>query len=322
MNVAKRLVCTLLSVLVFAGVFAAAPSVMAASGAKPVIEEIEHKGGGYVEVDFDDDVSYRSLSLRLKDTRGKTYRTQIVKTDDDGIDFRILGFRANRTYKLTIRGVSLEGANNFTNVKGRFRIAKGASRARIEDIEYKGNGRVEVDFEDDISYYGKLRVIVKDTTGKSYRTTVTKSDDDEINFRVRSFRPGRQYRFTIKGICQAGAGKNVSVSGSFAIPSSGKVAFEKVEYDLDDQELKVDFKNNVRYKNPRVVIKDSSGKSYSAQITDRDEDDMEIRVALTPGRQYTLTIHGIKEENARSYGKAKTTFTVQNDDDDGDDDDD
>ena len=50
-----------------------------------------------------------------------------------------------------------------------------------ESVKYEGGGRVEVEFYGDVEWKN-TKVKVKDTSGKRYKTTIIKYDDDEIEF--------------------------------------------------------------------------------------------------------------------------------------------
>ena len=60
---------------------------------------------------------------------------------------------------------------------------------------------------------------------------------------------------------------------------------------------------------------DSSGRSLSVRILDRDDDSIEVRVSgLTAGKKYTVKVSGVRSKNSTgSYGSASKTFTARND---------
>ena len=61
---------------------------------------------------------------------------------------------------------------------------------------------------------------------------------------------------------------------SAAIPAmAASASIRKTEYEGSGK-VEVDFKKDVQYKNAKVTVKDSSGKSYTAKITEKDEDDL------------------------------------------------
>lgn len=188
-----------------------------------------------------------------------------------------------------------------------------SKKVTIEEIEYKGKGRVEVDFSHDVSYKN-LKISVKDSTKKSYTVKIVSKDNDELKFNVVNFKQGTKYTLTISGIKRKGASTYGSVSSSFRIPAAQKPIIKKIECDLDNNEISVEFKNRVMYNNAKVSIKDSNGKNYTAKITDKDDDEIEISVrGLKRGKKYIITIIGIKHVDAKSYGSISKTFTAYND---------
>lgn len=94
--------------------------------------------------------------------------------------------------------------------------------------------------------------------------------------------------------------------------SSNAPKFQKIEYDKNG-EVDVDFYGNVKYKSPKITVKDSSGNAYTAKITDREnyDDDMEFKVYnIRTGRTYTFTISGIKKVSGTSYTSVTGKFYV------------
>ena len=75
--------------------------------------------------------------------------------------------------------------------------------------------------------------------------------------------------------------------------------------------IDVDFKKDVQYKNVRVKVKDSSGKSCTVKIVDKDEDSISFYVKnLLPGKKYTYTISGVRAGKSGSYKSVKGSFTT------------
>ncbi len=94
-----------------------------------------------------------------------------------------------------------------------------ASKLKIEEVQYEGKGKVEVDF------YGKVKwktpkVTVKDSAGKKYSAKVLKKDSDDITFRINKYTPGEKYKFTISGVKKRGAKKFTKVNGTVRIPAA------------------------------------------------------------------------------------------------------
>ena len=182
--------------------------------------------------------------------------------------------------------------------------------ASIRKVEYEGNGKVDVDFYASVNYR-KVKVTVKDSKGKKIGARIIERDDDDLSFVISGHKPGKKYRFTIKGIKRIGEGVYGSVSGSFRIPSSkGSIPVREVEYDAEDRDVDFSFGCRVEWKKPKVTVTDGS-RHYNAWIKDLDDDDLEVKVdALTRGKTYRYTITGIRRVGSTSYTTVSGSFTA------------
>lgn len=72
----------------------------------------------------------------------------------------------------------------------------------------------------------------------------------------------------------------------------------------------VDFNSErVRYKSAKVKVKDEAGKSHSATILEKDDDDITFRIDNPKaGAKYTFTISGVRVGKSGSYGSVKGSF--------------
>lgn len=93
-----------------------------------------------------------------------------------------------------------------------------------EDVEYEGNGRVEVEFKSDV-VWKKPVVTVKDSSGKTYKATIVKRDNDDITFVIKGYKAGKKYNFTISGVKKRGTSGYGKVKGSFTIPKAAPKAY-------------------------------------------------------------------------------------------------
>ena len=93
---------------------------------------------------------------------------------------------------------------------------------KVEDVEYKGKGVVEVDFVGHVKYK-KAKVTLKDNKGKKYRAKILKRDDDEIKFKIKNYKAGRTYTATISGVKKWKAKKYTKVKSRVRINKSGKL---------------------------------------------------------------------------------------------------
>ena len=189
-----------------------------------------------------------------------------------------------------------------------------ASAPKIEDIEYDGGGKVEVDFYGKVSYHNSS-VSVKDADGKTYKAQITERDDDDLTFKIKNYKKGKKYRFTIKGIAKRGSGNYSSVSGKVKIPSA-KVAVKEVDYDVEDKAVEIDFKDKVKWDSPTVSIADSQGSEYCLSILEKDNDSIEVSVdALTIGETYSYTITGVNSQGQSGSRTITGTFIARDIDD-------
>ena len=96
-----------------------------------------------------------------------------------------------------------------------------------------------------------------------------------------------------------------------AIPAMAATAsIKRTEYEGSGY-VEVDFKMDVQYKSAKVTVKDSDGKSYTAKISDKDEDDMTFKVSgIKDGKTYKYTISGVRSGGSGSYDKVSGSFKV------------
>lgn len=180
-----------------------------------------------------------------------------------------------------------------------------------EEVKYLGKGKVEVEFYGDVAYKN-VKVAVKDTSGKTYKASIYKKDDDELRFKVKNYKSGKRYNFTISGVRERGTDGYGNVTGSFKIKKAKtKISVEEVKY-LGKGKVEVEFYRDVAYKNAKVTVKDTSGKSYDASIYKKDDDELRFKVKdYKAGKTYKFTISGVKKIGAASYGKASGTFKIK-----------
>lgn len=193
---------------------------------------------------------------------------------------------------------------------------------RIEEVEYKGNGVVKVDFDDDVRYSNNFKLIVK-SGGRTYGTTIYVKSDDDLKFKIKNYSAGKKYSITVKGVADEDsyAPQYKTLKSSIKIPggSSGsgmatKAKIQEVEYDYDDCEISVDFVGNVSWSgNPKVVVKTAGGKKVKSRLYGRDNDDCEVYANLTPGKKYKVIIKGVRQGYSGKYGKAVKTFYAYDD---------
>ena len=184
-----------------------------------------------------------------------------------------------------------------------------AAAPEMLKTQYEGRGYVEVDFKTNVQYKNTT-VTVKDPTGKTLAAKITEKDDDDITFHVSSLKPSTTYSFLISGIRKGRSGSYGTVKGSFKTPRS-ELSVKKAEYDRTDGELELDFYGLVQYKNPKVVIKDTTGKTYTCRISELDRDEMEIVVKGLKSGKYTAKISGIRLKGDNAYTSITASFRVK-----------
>ena len=182
-----------------------------------------------------------------------------------------------------------------------------AQAAQIEKTEYEGFGYVEVDFINDVRYTGDVQVTVTDVAGTNYTATVQKMDDDDLTFKVDNIVEDQVYNYTISGI-----EGDAALSGEFYASALKSSMIEKVEYDVNDRELDIDFNMDVRYdENSTVTVTDAAGSEYATTILEKDSDSIEARVeGLTPGETYTVTITGIAKAGENTFETYSREFVA------------
>ena len=183
-----------------------------------------------------------------------------------------------------------------------------AAAPKVQTAQYEGRGHVEVDFRTKVQYRNAT-VTVKSPSGKTLTVRITDLDDDEMSFHVKGLKPNTRYTYTISGIRKKGTTAYGTVSGTFRTPAS-ELAVRKAKYDRNDGELELELYGRVEYKEPKAVIRDQNGRTYSCRITDLDRDEMEIAVKDLPSGKYTVKISGIRLKGETSYTSISCSFRV------------
>ena len=185
-----------------------------------------------------------------------------------------------------------------------------AAAPKIKETEYEGNGRIEVDFSGKVSYKN-VKVTVANAAGKRFTAVIVEKDDDDLTFLVQNLKAGVKYTYVISGVRKGKSGAYGTVKDSFKVPAASGLRIKEVEYDADDRELDIDFNKKVSYKSAKVVVKDADGKTYAARITEKDDDDMEVRVqGLKYGERYTVTVSGVAVRGTKKYETLTAEFAA------------
>jgi hypothetical protein len=95
-----------------------------------------------------------------------------------------------------------------------------------------------------------------------------------------------------------------------AVPAMAAPSVKEAEYEGNGR-VEVEFKTKVSYKDLKVTVKDSKGKTYTAKIIEKDNDDLTFVIkGYKTGRTYTYTISGIKKKSESKYGKLTGKVTI------------
>lgn len=175
---------------------------------------------------------------------------------------------------------------------------------------------IEIDFSTRIKLKSSAKATVKDSSGKTYSSYIEDRDSNEIDLDVANLKANKKYTVTITGIKKSTASKYGTLTIQFSIPKASTALVKDVDYDADDREVNFEFRNNVSYKNAKVVITNtSSTKTYTTRITEKDRDELSVRVSgLTRGSSYKYTITGVTNNSTKSSKTLTGTFrAIDND---------
>jgi hypothetical protein len=103
-----------------------------------------------------------------------------------------------------------------------------AAAPAIRKTEYEGKGRVDVDFTKKVAYKN-AKVTVKDSEGTSYTATIIDKDNDDLDFKIKNYKEGKTYTFTISGVKVRGTKKYGKVSGQVEIPAPAPAKVAKAD---------------------------------------------------------------------------------------------
>ena len=186
--------------------------------------------------------------------------------------------------------------------------ASPAKAAAIDHTDYEGKGKIEVNFDTKVTYKD-LKVTVKNASGKKMKVKIVEKDDDDLEFKIKNYKAGTKYTYTIKGVYSRGASTTKKLTGKIKIPKAdGGLPLKEVDYDAKDKEVEIEFDCRVDWKNPKVTITRGS-KDYVRAIEDKDNDGIEIKVKkLKAGKVYHYTITGISKKGSGKWTTVSGTF--------------
>ena len=178
------------------------------------IKDIEYKGKGKVEVEFDSPVHYCRTELVVKDSSGERYDTEITAKEKTKFKFTIKNYRKGYTYTFKIKRVRKEGESSYETVKGKFKIYKTVHGITFREIEYE-NDEKELDFEFLHKVQFKNLTVSVMAGGKEYVKKIHNIENDEIELKVKPMKKGKKYKYKIIGIRKKGNRKFITLQGTF-----------------------------------------------------------------------------------------------------------
>ncbi len=183
---------------------------------------------------------------------------------------------------------------------------------KVQDVDYEGKGRVEVEFTSDVSYRNP-GIKVKDSEGKTVPAKIVKKTDDEVTFRIRNYKKGGKYTYVITGILASGETAASKVRGKVTIPKTvSGITVQSVVYKAAKKEVEIEFLEEVEWKNAGIEIrKDNKGTSLVRKIASKEDDEIKASVKkLEKGETYWWRISGIRKKGTGAYGTISGRFTV------------
>lgn len=181
-----------------------------------------------------------------------------------------------------------------------------AAAPHKEKVKYLGKGKVEVEFDDDVDYR-RTKVTVRDTSGKKYKASIYKKDDDEIRFRIKKYKKGKTYKFTIRGVRDEDTRSYGKVTGKVKI----KKAVKKTTY-ISKSKAK-----SIAYSDAK---KRTGVKSFYALDIDRDRDDgvrvWEVQFKGKTGTYEYEYDYEIREKGGKILKRDIDRDRIEKDDDD------
>ena len=190
------------------------PAWVASASVPLGIKKIECESKGNVEVNFNQNVLYKNVKVKVKDSAGKTVPAVITGKDRDDLDFRIKKYRMGETYTFKISGVSRWPEEVYQTIKGKVYITVVNGNVPVKSIEYDEKDR-EVEFSFAKAVQWKASKVEITDGKKKYSVKITEKNRKELEVKVKKLKKGKVYQFTITGIRKKGDTKYTKISGSF-----------------------------------------------------------------------------------------------------------
>ncbi len=180
-----------------------------------------------------------------------------------------------------------------------------------EHVEYRGNGRVEIEFLRDVQYEN-LTVTAADLFANPVNVTILEADDDEIDILLENVQFETLYAITVSGVRSGRTGEYETLTVELTTPAENALFITKVDADVEDREVEIEFPGRVEYDNVAVTIADKDGNLLDTRIIERDGDSLELRVSgLKRGEEYTATVTGAALRGSGIYNEVKADFIAR-----------
>ncbi|MEG2441875.1 MAG: hypothetical protein RSB37_10245 [Acetivibrio sp.] len=313
-----------LGLLLSVPTFSANAAVTPATPETVQIEQIDYTNGK-IELEFNDFVDLKpDFSIIIKDENNNSYTPLNYIKGEDDLDIIVANLPTKQNISVTVAGIKYTDEAQYGNVTGTFKTS--TNDIILEKVVADINGQVNVTFQTKVKWR-KAKVQVTDQSGKSYLAVLKGKGSKECTIEVASLLDNNNYTFVISGLRTRGSKTYTTVTGTFSIPKKGAVTsststvkIEEIECDVEDGEIDIEFSCDVSWNKPTVVITDSTGKTYLAELRDCDDNECNIRVkGLVENETYTVTISGIKGDKDTEYGTLTSQLTDKSEDDKDDD---
>lgn len=208
----------------------------------------------------------------------------------------------------------------------------------IEEIKYKRDGSIEIEFDDNtvkdaaVNWTGRETVGVFDKNAGKVPAAIESRGPGWLNIRVRDIKPGETYTFEIRNVSY-GTRKDIIYTGFFVAEPGWKIEYKEpprfrmlhrqsndtaadvyireLEYDRGGH-IEVGFAGRAGKKisiewngNEKVTVTDETGRAYDARIVEYERNKLEIRVRdIIENLNYSLEISGIP------YGSGTISFKL------------
>ena len=146
---------------------------------------VEYESKGNVEVNFNQNVRYKNVKVKVKDSAGKT-----------------------------VPAVSRCSEEIYQTIKGKVYITVVNGKVPVKTIGYDEKDR-EVEFSFAKAVQWKASKVEITDGKKKYSVKITEKNRKELEVKVKKLKKGKVYQFTITGIRKKGDTKYTKISGSF-----------------------------------------------------------------------------------------------------------